>query len=697
MNLFKYDHNNIQAKLTIILNHASDLYRSLRLLSSIMKTSIICIWVALLHLTVIAQNFPSSGLIFPDKEVSRIDIIIPEDSLEAIYDDLENEYEYHATFVFHNSQVAHDTLTNIGFRLRGETSLVSQKKSFKVSFNTYVPGRKYHGLEKMNLNGEHNDPSIIRTKLCWNLCKSFGIPGPRSSHTELYINGSYYGLYMNVEHIDENLVKSRFGNNNGNLYKCTWPADLVYLGDDPDLYKYGNNGDRAYELKTNTTLDDYSDLAHFIDVLNNTGSDSLVFKLNYIFNIQSYLKYLAFECITGNWDGYSYNKNNFYLYHNQDSDKFEFIPYDLDNTFGIDWFNIDWAKRNIYNWLSAEPRPLTGRLLQNGFLREQFSFYLKQFLDDFFNTQALFPEIDSIYLMIYPYAAADPFRPLDYGWSSMQFTLSYTQALGAHVKYGLKPYIGTRHDYALQQLTLQTVPKLVINEFMADNASAFCDEYNDYDDWIEIYNPGSETVFLGDTYLTDDLNEPGKWQMPSENLDPGGYLVIWADNEVQQGVHHASFKLSKGGEQIGIFTSPATGSLPVDILTYGTQNTDISTGLYPNGDGIAQLLTLPTPGASNSQPLTVPELQNNLQLTLFPNPFREIINIKVDGMYENGLVRLSITDMTGRMMYQESFPASEINNTIKTIRPGALKPGLYLLDLNAGPGIRKSTRIIHIQ
>ncbi len=152
--------------------------------------------------------------------------------------------------------------------------------------------------------------------------------------------------------------------------------------------------------------------------------------------------------------------------------------------------------------------------------------------------------------------------------------------------------------------------------------------------WIEIYNPGSETVFLGDTYLTDDLNEPGKWQMPSENLDPGGYLVIWADNEVQQGVHHASFKLSKGGEQIGIFTSPATGSLPVDILTYGTQNTDISTGLYPNGDGIAQLLTLPTPGASNSQPLTVPELQNNLQLTLFPNPSGDHQYL-VDGMYAN--------------------------------------------------------------
>ena len=76
----------------------------------------------------------------------------------------------------------------------------------------------------MNLNGEHNDPSIIRSHLTWNLFRGHaGAWAPRSNHVEFYINGRYYGLYINTEHVDEEFVESRFGNNLGNLYKCTYP------------------------------------------------------------------------------------------------------------------------------------------------------------------------------------------------------------------------------------------------------------------------------------------------------------------------------------------------------------------------------------------------------------------------------------------------------------------------------------------
>ena len=81
---------------------------------------------------------------------------------------------------------------------------------------------------------------------------------------EVYINDRYYGLYINTEHVDEEFVESRFGNNMGNLYKCLYPADLNYLGSNPEDYK--NNG---YTLKTNTEQDDFTDLINFISVLNN--------------------------------------------------------------------------------------------------------------------------------------------------------------------------------------------------------------------------------------------------------------------------------------------------------------------------------------------------------------------------------------------------------------------------------------------
>src|SRR5690606_9124917 len=104
-----------------------------------------------------------------------------------------------------------ETVDLIGFRLRGNTSRQSAKKSFKVSFNTWVQGQKFHDVEKLNLNGEHNDPSIIRSKLAWDIFAAHRAPAPRAAHIRLYINDVYYGLYISVEHIDEQFLQSRFG------------------------------------------------------------------------------------------------------------------------------------------------------------------------------------------------------------------------------------------------------------------------------------------------------------------------------------------------------------------------------------------------------------------------------------------------------------------------------------------------------
>lgn len=52
---------------------------------------------------------------------------------------------------------------------------------------------------------------------------------------------------------------------------------------------------------------------------------------------------MTVQIFCDDWDGYIYNKNNFYLYHNTLTGKIEYLPYDVDNTFGIDWFGIDWS------------------------------------------------------------------------------------------------------------------------------------------------------------------------------------------------------------------------------------------------------------------------------------------------------------------------------------------------------------------
>lgn len=192
--------------------------------------------------------FPENGQLYTDTVVPAVYITIPSDTLAWIYANPYSDREFRATFVFDNGTIR-DTIQPVGFRLRGNTSRASRKKSFKISFNTFTDGGKYHGIEKMNLNGEHNDPSVMRSKIMWDILRKWNIPAPRANHVRVYINGSYYGLYINVEHIDEEFVKSRFGNNDGNLYKCLYPADLNYRELIPPATRYGTAHDGSMSLQ----------------------------------------------------------------------------------------------------------------------------------------------------------------------------------------------------------------------------------------------------------------------------------------------------------------------------------------------------------------------------------------------------------------------------------------------------------------
>lgn len=708
------------------------------------KYTLLTLIIGLALITQGQPNFPDEGDIYNTSIMPRVDIEISEDTLQWLYENVQSDYEFKARFIF-TTDVSIDTVEDVGFRLRGNTSRSSAKKSFKVSFNTYESGRKFHGVEKMNLNGEHNDPSIIRSHLSWNIFEQMRVPSPRSNHVDLFINKRFYGLYINVEHIDEEFIESRYNNNYGNLYKCLYPADLTYLGTNKDDYK--NNG---YELKINTDKDDYSDLINFTKTLQNTTSANMPNDIEPIFNMNGFLRYLAAEVFTGHWDAYSVNKNNYYLYNNSFTGKFEFVPYDTDNTFGIDWFGIDWATRDIYRWWhDDQDRPLTSKTFGNQVYKDRFSFFLNELINDYTNTNNLFPKIDSIFNKIKSSANADDYRTMDYGWSYNDFVNSYTQDLGAHVKYGLKPFITQRINSINNQIVLNpiapiienvynnypllsedinikaditddelnytatlnykvsdgdwqsklmnsqggilykvTVPaiaeagivsyyiestdasnkttrepysgeysinigvsnvKLVINEFMASNSNSIIDNYGETDDWLEIYNAGNETINLSGKYLTDDLTTKDKWSFPNVTVEPGDYYIVWTDDDTEQGDNHANFKLSKSGESIGIFDSFETGFAAIDMLTYGEQTTDYSSGVSADGSILTQNFITPA-GENESVNLSYITITYNMNKQISDGNFiKDIDFIDIAGTFNGwqGDIKIYDSDSDG--------------------------------------------------
>ncbi|MFN4121796.1 MAG: CotH kinase family protein [Flavobacteriales bacterium] len=401
------------------------------------------------------QALPPFGSAFRQDLVATIRITIHPDTLALLLhpDNWGNERMFPAQFQYQAGQ-SNQIIQQVGFRLRGNTSMAAQKKPFKVSFNTYVPGAKWNGLEKLNLNAHHNDPAHFRAKLCWDLIRDAGLPGSRTSFVRLFINNEYRGLYTNVEHIDEEFVKRYFdGTGRGNLYKCLYPAPLQFISNNPDAYKFVAGNRRAYEQKINDFADDYRDLEEFIRILNQTSADDFECELEKVFNVDRYLRYLALDILTGNWDGYNYNQNNFYLYKNQLTGQFEYIPYDLDNTFGIDWFNINWTSRNIYNWApSNAARPLYERIIASPKFRQRFSNYMHEYLLSVFTIENITQKIDQYMAFITQPMLEDTYRTLDYGFDDQAYLQSPTEAFGLHVKSGVIPFAIDRFMAAAQQL-----------------------------------------------------------------------------------------------------------------------------------------------------------------------------------------------------------------------------------------------------
>ncbi len=149
-----------------------------------------------------------------------------------------------------------------------------------------------------------------------------------------------------------------------------------------------------------------------------------------------------------------------------------------------------------------------------------------------------------------------------------------------------------------------SIPSVIINEFLAMNASAYTDEFGDFDDWVEIYNTGNTTVNIGGMFVTDDLSQPTKMQIPSTDpsstqIAPGGFLILWFDGEPDdQGILHVGSRLSGDGEQIGLYASD--GITPVDSISFGPQSQDVSYGRTTDGGDNWSYFTSPTPGMTNN-------------------------------------------------------------------------------------------------
>ena len=246
-------------------------------------------------------------------------------------------------------------------------------------------------------------------------------------------------------------------------------------------------------------------------------------------------------------------------------------------------------------------------------------------------------------------------------------------------------------------------PSLVINEILASNSLCCTDENGDHDNYIEIYNYGTDTLDLAGYLITDDISDPDNfYQIPAGDastiIGPGGFLLLWADEEPGQGVLHLDIELSNSGEQIGLYAQDSTTL--VDLVTYPAQDNDVSYGRY--SDGLDSWYYMdPTPNMSNTSALSIDHDQlSPEQFALhqnYPNPFNSITTFHY-GLQVDAIVNITIYDIMGQVVrtmvdqqQNAGYRSVQWNGTNNTGSP--VSAGIYLYKIRAGD-LRQTRKMV---
>ena len=235
------------------------------------------------------------------------------------------------------------------------------------------------------------------------------------------------------------------------------------------------------------------------------------------------------------------------------------------------------------------------------------------------------------------------------GFQAGSLVRFYMEAI-ANNTAGTRTYlpVGAEHDvFYFGVDAANSSSPVVINELMASNTTTASDENGDFDDWIELYNTSGAAVDLSGYFLSDNPANLTKWTFPAgTSIAANGYLILWADEEQEQGPLHTNFKLSASGEQLYLLDAQSQW---VDTLHFELQTTDQGYARVPNGTG-PFVIQSPTFNATNNVTATESPENGVVLLDISPNPASGKVQIRMEEPVRG--TRLSISSIDGKLMLE---------------------------------------------
>ena len=304
----------------------------------------------------------------------------------------------------------------VGIRFKGNSSLKNSwesgilKLSFKLDFDEYedeypqIDNQRFYGFKKFSLKNNYNDSSFIREKVASDVFKDAGLVVSHTAFYTLYIDHGegpeYFGLYTLVEEVDGSVLDTQFTSDDGNLYK---PEN-----GSANFAKNSFNQE-DFTKKTNEDDEDWSDIEALFTALHDTTrtTDPTTWRTNLesIFDVDSFLKYLAVNGVIQNWDTYGRMTHNYYLYNNPKNGKLTWIPWDNNealkegNMGGA--LDLDFADLQANNW------PLIENIYADATYKAQYDVYLQNTIEGAFKVAEMETKYDTYSSLIQQYATSE--------------------------------------------------------------------------------------------------------------------------------------------------------------------------------------------------------------------------------------------------------------------------------------------------
>ena len=675
---------------------------------------------------------------------------------------------------------------SVGVKYKGNSSYDSTylKNPLHIELDAYTD-HDYQGYADIKLGNGYSDPSMIREVLSYSILANYMVC-PQSNFAQVYINGSYIGLYSNDESIAKRFCTKNFGSSKNTFFKCNpivipspnTKSNLRYINADSSSYF------NYYELKSKYG---WNDLVSLCDTVTNFPN-----QLDNILDLDRFLWMLAFNNALVNLDSYTGAfAQNYYLY--KDNNKqYNPIVWDLNMCLGgfpfVGSGNSSLAGLTVTNMQqmpigihSADNYwPLIKAIINDPGYKRKYVAHLRTIVDEFFANNAYQSLAAQLHSVADTAVLSDPNKFFTY--TQFQNGLTTDYQVGSYTVPGINNLMTGRVNYlqstaefgytepvinnvvsllipSVNDTTIEVTARIenadastvtiayrfnadkvfvkqpmyddgvhndglandsifgasinldtiqcqyyiyaensvagkfsparaeyefytvqvniataqagqvFINEVLASNQNGVFNEFDEREDWLEMYNSTDKLLSLYGLFLSDSAEAPFRFAIPRNTfIQPKGYLTFWADGDSTDNTDlHMPFKISSSGENL--FLSDSNGTV-LDRIIFGPQRDDISFGRCP--DGGAEWLKLPYPSYNNSNCFKVASngKPTSSALTISPNPANDIITF-TSGYDET--LPVEIYTGTGQLLYKSNV------TRVLEVNTHAWNNGMYMI------------------